>query len=68
MDFRGAGLARLLFDTGLPASNPMVTSWDSEGAFFGLLVSIQMCSGAALAGSSSSPPSCEICQMLRSRE
>ena len=33
----------------------------------GLLVSIQISSGAALAGSSSAPPSCEMCQMLRSR-
>ena len=34
---------------------------------FGLVVSIQICSGAAFAGSSSSPPSCEMCQMFRSR-
>ncbi len=33
----------------------------------GSCVSIQISSGAALAGSSSAPPSCEMCQMLRSR-
>ena len=37
------------------------------GASAGLFVSIQISSGAALAGSSSAPPSCEMCQILRSR-
>ena len=54
-------------ETGTPCSKPMVTSAGLVGRLFGLLVSIQMPSGAALAGSSSSPPSCEMCQMLRSR-
>ena len=54
-------------DTGVPFSKPMVTSPGVLGASFGLRVSIQTSSGAELAGSSSAPPSCEMCQMLRSR-
>ncbi len=54
-------------ETGMPFSKPIVTSPGLFGASFGLFVSIQISSGAALAGSSSAPPSCEMCQMLRSR-
>src|SRR5208283_5134878 len=55
------------FEKGVPVSKPIATSPGVSGASAGLLVSIQISSGAALAGSSSAPPSCEMCQILRSR-
>ena len=55
-------------DTGVPFSKPMVTSSGVIGASAGSAVSMNRSFGGTLFGSSSTPPSCEMCQMLRSRE
>src|SRR2546427_123888 len=54
--------------TGLPSSNPIVTTTGSSGASSGFFVMTKMCSGASCDGSSRMPPSCEQCHRLRSVE
>ena len=54
-------------DTGNPRRNESVTSSGRSGASFGLVVIIHTSSGGAFQGSSSSPPSWLMCQMLASR-
>ncbi len=54
--------------TGVPASKPIVTSSGAAGAAAGSVVSSKRSAGGTLFGSSRTPPSCERCQMFRSRE
>ena len=54
--------------TGVPRSNSITTISGTSGAFSGVDVSMNRSAGGAAAGSSSTPPSCERCQRLASRE